>query len=239
LPTDALLYVGRATAAKLARHGIGTIGAIAQATPAFLEQLLGVNGKMLWEFANGQDCSHVAQDGFVRAPKSIGNSTTAPRDLVCEADFCITMRLLCESVAARLRKHGLRCRTVQIWLRGSDLQGCERQMQLDRPTCLSDDLFGAALALYRAQQARPALRSVGVRALDLQPYAISQTTFLPEEQYNQKMEQLECAIDRVRSRYGFHAVRRARLLGDAQLSDLDPMQDHIVHPVGYLATRKI
>lgn len=59
LPASDLLYVGRATKAKLDRYGIYTIGQLAGASPDFLTMLLGKNGNMLWRFANGLDTSRV------------------------------------------------------------------------------------------------------------------------------------------------------------------------------------
>ena len=82
LPVSDLLYVGPATTRKLNQYGITTIGELAQANPDLLYWLLGKNGIMLHQFANGQDHSGVRRCYAVPPMKSIGNSTTAPRDLV-------------------------------------------------------------------------------------------------------------------------------------------------------------
>lgn len=82
LPAADLLYVGRATEAKLKRYMIRTIGDIANTSSYFLHFLLGKWGDVLWSFANGEDNSPVApfwDEGII---KSIGNSTTTPRDLI-------------------------------------------------------------------------------------------------------------------------------------------------------------
>ncbi len=85
LPVSDLLYVGPATTRKLNQYGITTIGELAQANPDLLYWLLGKNGIMLHQFANGQDHSGVRRYYAVPPMKSIGNSTTAPRDLVSES----------------------------------------------------------------------------------------------------------------------------------------------------------
>ena len=59
LPVSDLLYVGPATTRKLNQYGITTIGELAQANPDLLYWLLGKNGIMLHQFANGQDHSGV------------------------------------------------------------------------------------------------------------------------------------------------------------------------------------
>lgn len=51
--------------------------------------------------------------------KSIGNSTTPPRDLVHNKDVKMTFWVLAESVAARLREHGFKCTRLfryQLWI---------------------------------------------------------------------------------------------------------------------------
>ena len=82
LPASDLLYVGRSTRRVLTKYGIRTIGELACADPDFLERQLGKMGLVLYSFANGWDDSQVAAEGYSAPIKSIGNSTTAPRDLV-------------------------------------------------------------------------------------------------------------------------------------------------------------
>ncbi len=81
LPAANLLYVGRSTRTMLNRYGIKTIGKIATSDPDFLERLFGKMGLVLYSFANGWDDSPVAPEGYAAPIKSIGNSTTTPRDL--------------------------------------------------------------------------------------------------------------------------------------------------------------
>ena len=81
LPAANLLYVGRSTRTMLNRYGIKTIGKIATSDPDFLERLFGKMGLVLYSFANGWDDSPVEPEGYAAPIKSIGNSTTTPRDL--------------------------------------------------------------------------------------------------------------------------------------------------------------
>ena len=71
LPASDLLFVGRATAAKLSNYGIYTIGDIAATEPDFLKRLLGVNGLQLWQYASGKDDSPVMHRDFVSPIKSV------------------------------------------------------------------------------------------------------------------------------------------------------------------------
>ena len=170
LPVDDLLYVGRATGRKLHERSVHTIGELANTDPRWLRSWFGKWGDVLYTFANGEDPSPVAQAGDEAIIKSIGNSTTTPRDLMNEQDAAIIFYMLAESVAERLRDHGFLARTVQISLRDNGLYTFERQCKLAQPTCLSGELHTAAMKLLRANYnwIKP-LRSIGIRGTDLVP----------------------------------------------------------------------
>lgn len=112
LPASDLLYVGRSTNRTLSKYGIHTIGDLACTDPDFLLKTLGKMGLVIHSFANGWDESPVATEGYSAPIKSIGNSTTTPRDLENDLDVQIIFMALAESVSARLRKHGFKCNTV-------------------------------------------------------------------------------------------------------------------------------
>lgn len=234
LPVNDLLYVGQATEKKLSRYYIRTIGELAQANPDLLHRQFGKNGVMLWRFANGMDSSPVSRYGVQTLIKSIGNSTTTPRDLVTEEDVKITLYALCESVSARLREQGFVCRTVQVSIRDKNLVSYERQGKLVSPNRTVDSIFELALALYRQNPPCDPVRSLGVRTCDLRLQEHEQLSFLPEMQKIQKKEQLDRAVDSVRQRFGHFSIQRGLMLTDKALSNLDPKNDHVIHPVGFL-----
>lgn len=236
LPANELLYVGPATARKLRQRGVTTIGGVASADPRLLQSWFGKWGLVLYRFANGEDYSPVRRAGQESVIKSVGNSTTAPRDLVSEQDARIVFWTLADSVAARLREYGLKGRTVQISLRDNQLNTIERQMKLREPTNLSNELWNAALALLRRhyQWPRP-LRSVGLRACGLAAEDTPVQTSLFDESVNTRLrqEKLERAIDSLRARFGHEAVLRGALYEDPRLGGLNPKEDHIIHPIGF------
>lgn len=234
LPVSDLLYVGRATHAKLKRYCIKTIGDLAAADQRFLQRLLGQNGLMLWRFANGLDTSPVSNIGAKSLIHSIGNSTTAPRDLVTDEDIKITLYVLCESVSARMREYGFVCDTVQLGVRDNELQSYERQGKLSYPNRTAKALFEKAFELYkRNHSSGKPVRSLSVRACRLSVQENEQLSLLPDVAAIQKQEELENTVDTLRSRFGPFSVRRGILLADRQLSDLNPKDDHVIHPESF------
>lgn len=167
LPVSDLLYVGSSTNEKLNLYSINTIGDLAKADTKLLLNLLGINGFMLKNFANGHETSDSA--AFLQQPsiKSIGNSTTTPIDLVTDEDVRIVLYVLCESVAGRMREHNFACKTVQIYIRDKELRHFERQGPLEIPTSNSFLLFDKAFSLYKKHHNGAPIRSIGVRACNL------------------------------------------------------------------------
>ena len=119
LPVSDLLYVGRRTEKKLEKYGIRTIGDLAEADPFWLRSWLGKIGLMLSVFARGEDRTPVNDFGVEAPVRSVGNSTTTPRDLVSDEDVRLVLYLLAESVSERLRENHFEGQVVSIYGQGS------------------------------------------------------------------------------------------------------------------------
>lgn len=235
LPVSDLLYVGPATKRKLNGFGVHTIGELAQTPVEILRSKFGKIGDILWCFSNGLDSSPVADFQNQPVVKSIGNSTTAPRDLERDEDVKIILYVLADSVARRLREQGLKGRTIHISIRDNSLFSFTRHKTLGFYTNLTGEIAGEALSLFREHYRwkRP-VRSVGISVSDLAADTIySQTSLFCDEVKREKMERLDNAVDRLKARFGTFAVQPAVLLKDRKLSGFDPKNDHIIHPVGY------
>jgi DNA polymerase-4 len=236
LPAGDLLYVGPATSRKLYDRNIMSIGDLARLDDDLLRSWFGKLGPVLAMFARGNDTSPVAHTvGDEALIKSIGNSTTTPRDLVCDEDVKIIAYVMAESVAARLREHGLRCTTVEISVRDNTLMGYTRQSKIKMATCSSSEIASEAMRIFRANHRWPRpIRSFGVRGTDL----ISASTPLQidlwgDAENRAKRERLERTIDALRDRFGHHVILRAALIGDRSLGEINPKGDHVIHPVGF------
>ena len=233
LPVEELLYVGRSTKTKLNNRAIFTIGDLARRDVHLLKLSLGVWGETLHSFANGLDQAPVAISGEENFVKSVGNSTTTPRDLINDEDVKLIVYVLAESVAARLRRHGLKCRTVAIHIRNNELYSFERQSKLPVPSFLARDIAGKALEIFRQNYTwdRP-IRSLGVRGADLVTAdgSVQLDLFAPD---SAEQEELERTLDRLRERFGPYCVRRCALLQDDRLTGFNPKDDHVIHPVSF------
>ncbi len=233
LPVGELLYVGRATRRKLQKRAIYTIGDLANRDISDLKLLLGVWGETLWHFANGFDSAPVKRFGEESLIKSVGNSTTTPRDLVNNQDVKLIIYVLAESVATRLRKHGLKCRTVSISMRGNDLLSFERQGKLPGMTFISGDIAQKAMELFQANYrwAKP-IRSLGVRGSDLVT-ANGQVQLDLFDNSKLDAETLAIIVDNLHKRFGHYSIQRCSMMLDRKLTGFNPKDDHIIHPISY------
>ena len=87
-------------------------------------------GVVLSVFANGDDQTPVSYKDEHAPIKSIGNSTTTPRDLENETDVSIIVYLLAESESARLRENHFVGDVIEISVRDNELHSFTRQRKI-------------------------------------------------------------------------------------------------------------
>ena len=232
LPCSDLLMIGRATTKKLNYYGIYTIGDVAMADDRFMKNLLGKNGQMLQRFARGQDTSPVRHMSLSRDIKSIGNSTTTPRDLKNDEDVKIIFTVLAESVSRRMRKHGVKGVTLTISVRDCKLNTFTRQCTMQAPTNVSAELIKNAMALFSANYNwENPIRSLGLSVTDFDFDGILQYDISGSVEKREKLERLETAVDKLKDRYGNYCIQKATALFDEKLSHFNPFEEHTIHPV--------
>lgn len=235
LPASDLLYVGKATTAKLARLGVRTIGDMMRVPLDIYEHKFGKIGGYLWSYVHGLESSPVSCVGDTVPVKGIGNGITAPRDLINHDDFAVVYYVLAESVCERLREQGFLCRTVQVMVRDSAFITYQKQQTLEHPTCLSSVVCRTALEL--TDQCVPStrhLRSLTIHATNLVPSSGYQQQFslFEDDVREQSRIALERTVDDLRRRFGRGIIKRGIVL-DKDIGDFDPRQ-HIIHPIGFL-----
>lgn len=233
LPVGDMIYVGPSTRRKLTNIGIQTIGELAGAPPRFLERHFGQWGRTLWIFANGYDESPVTKLDFQPGIKGIGNSLTTPHDLRTNEDVKILTYVLADSVAERLRRHQLKGRTVQIYIRSSDLSFIERQGQLSQYTCTSSDIAEKALEIFsRSWDWSKTIRTLGIRVTGVVRKDDCGQISLFDDNRCLRREQLESSIDSIRTRFGHYSVQRGLLINSKGLN-ANPVEENVIHPVSF------
>lgn len=211
LPVTDLLFVGRASAKLLAAHGITTIGDLAATPRENLVHLLGKNGGQLHDYATGEEHSPVRPAGETPPPKSVGNGLTFRRDLVGEEEIRAGAQMLAERVALRLRKHQMKCTTVQVALRSPEFKTVSRQKAAPAPTNVSRVILACVMELVQSAWSWSApLRAMTITAAGLLPEEEAgeqMNLFAPQAaERRERQEKLERTMDQLQDRYGKNVI---------------------------------
>jgi DNA polymerase-4 len=223
LPVIEMLGVGAATAEKLNKRHIYTVGELAHANVESLTRMFGKYGAILHRFANGRDDAPVSVNGHESCIKSVSNSKTLPRDVLGGSDMKSVLYMLSESVASRLREYGLVANTVQVFTRDNEFEHTIRQGKLPFPTAISGELAERAMEIYcEKYQVKNPARMVGVRACDLMAESAPvQLDIFSDHQRRGRLFSLEHSKDGLRKRFGEGVVKRGNLLEDKPLAGID------------------
>ena len=197
LPVKELWGVGPKTAAQLAGLGIDTIGEIARWSQVDLMRRFGKVGYDLSQRARGLDNRPVEPE---QETKSISQEITFSKDISDETTLRQVLREQAEQVAARLREHNLSGATIKLKIRWADFTTLTRQLTLDRPTQLDNQIYGASLLLFEKvwPPGKP-VRLIGVGVSNFEPpfYQLELWERQPEDEAD-----LQLTLESLRKRFG-------------------------------------
>jgi DNA polymerase-4 len=212
LSVSHLWGVGPTTQTALARIGITTVGALADAQPVDLERRFGKLGAWLWELAHGRDARVVDAN---RRRQSYGEEETFERDVRDGERVRRTIAAHAEAVARRLRADGCRGRTVTLKLKLAQRIGpgkypvLTRRVTLPAPVDDGKSIGDAALALWRDVQAGKMVRLIGVSVSGIEDEGGQIPLFGARD--TQRRTALNEAVDKLAARFGRTVVSRGGL----------------------------
>lgn len=210
LPVSDLFFVGRASAEKLLKLGIRTIGELAHTDPEILRQHMKKHGEVIWAFANGRDVSLVEP---VPAPnKGYGNSTTMAFDVTDSSTARLVLLALAETVGTRLRKDGVKAGVISVSVKYDDFSHLSHQCRLGEATDITVELAGQAGRLFDEMWNGNPVRHLGIHAGGIvQGDSARQLSLFDQTDY-EKLETMDHTVDQIRGRFGIDAVMRASFL---------------------------
>ncbi len=218
LPVSRLWGVGKVSNRDLAEMGVHTIGDLRRLPEDLLVSRFAKTAAHWARLARGIDDRRVVPD---RDAKSISHETTFATD-IGDAEVLRSWLLeLTEQVATRLRRQGLRGKTVFIKVRYADFHTVTRSESLDAPSNVTRELYMTAARLLQAQLARSSrpvrLLGMGASAMTTGAHAQGQ---LFETEDREQQRRIDTVVDSIKSRFGNRAMRRgggARRPGDRRL----------------------
>ncbi|MBC2578860.1 DNA polymerase IV [Clostridium sp. DJ247] len=210
LPVEDLFMVGRATAPKLHKLNINTIGDLANYDIEILKNKLKSHGQVIWNYANGIDHSEVRKSNYF-GMKGIGNSTTTAFDIEDKETAHKVLLSLCETVGMRLRDSHNCCTVVSISIRGNDLVSYSRQKKLSTATDSTRKIYEVACYLFDNVWKGNPIRHLGVHITDFCNNDYHQYSLLDTFNYD-KDNKINKVVDEIRLRYGHKAIFRSCFL---------------------------
>ncbi|MCL2621784.1 MAG: DNA polymerase IV [Firmicutes bacterium] len=207
LPTSDIMGVGRKTAKLLAKCNINTLGDIAVQTKEFMKSMLGKCGEDLWKNVNGLNEEPVQYLDYLTDVKSVGNSSTAYRDLVTLTDIKRMLNSLADSVATRLRALKFKGNIVHLSVRDNNLKWWGKQAKTSYPICTALEITEQALKLFHYYDFTKPVHSIGVSVSGLVTNAVEQLTLFED---HSKKERIEKAIDQIRKKHGDDSIKSCK-----------------------------
>lgn len=210
LPVRKFPGIGPVAEQRLHALGLKTLADVAAAPSARLRRVFGA-----WTESIQRGCRGLGAHEFGRerpafqehdpagcAVGTISNERTFRHDVHDETQIDAMLCSLCERVCYRARVRGVKARTVTLKLRYADFQTLLRSRTIT-PTCSELELYPVVRALFeRARRRRTAIRLLGIALSNLGPHS-EQLSLFPGD------APLHGAIDGVRERYGYDALRIA------------------------------
>jgi DNA polymerase-4 len=216
LPVGRIWGIGAKAEKRLHALGLHTVGQLAELPEEVLAGHFGETGRHVWRLANGLDGRLVVPD---REAKSISTETTFAQDIGDAEVLRVWLLDLVEQLAARLRRHGLRGRTIELKLRSSDFRTRSRSLSLADATDVTDTIWQAARALLDRSLTRDVLplRLLGVGASKLTRDAAVQGDLFDGE-HTHRQSQLDRTVDAIRGQFGSTSIQRGSLVdrGESQ-----------------------
>ena len=207
LPVRELFTVGRATAERLEKTNIKTIGALATVSESWLRSYLGEKqGEHLHRFANGIDDSPVLAEP--ERAKGYSNSITLEEDVTNDAQAHKILLALADSVTSRMRADGARAYCVSVTIRGNDFRDRSHQKRLDTATDITDEVYTVAKRLFaELWDRRTPLRLMGLAMTSVAEEGEEQITLFPDER-KERARKIDRAVDSIRGKYGTATISR-------------------------------
>jgi DNA polymerase-4 len=142
----------------------------------------------------------------------MGAEHTFDADTADPARLRATLRDLADTVARRLRAHGLEGRTITLKYRDEAFRTLTRALTRDRPTSESNDLFDVAFHLFEDVHRGGKVRLLGVYVSHFGQATGGQLDLF-EAAERREPSRADRLRDELQHRFGPEAVTRASLLG--------------------------
>jgi len=206
LDVSELFMVGHATARKLRKLNINTIGDLARSDRGLMRSVFKSHGELIWKYANGIDYTPIVPNGKLPR-KSVGNGMTIKYDVTDLKEASMYLLSLTERVGSRLRAHHYKASLISVGVCTSGFLYYSHQVQLPFYTGDTTEIYRYASMLLSECWNRDPIRKLMVRVSGLAPENEYQLTIFDDRDI-EAADAENSAVDRIRKRFGERAIYR-------------------------------
>jgi len=202
--------IGEKTYPLLRSMGVSTIDTLRGIPVDMMERVMGKNGIILWERANGIDTTPVHP---YSESKSVSTETTFDQDTIDIVRMKEILVKMVEKIAFELREQQKLTACVTVKIRYSNFDTHTQQKQIPY-TAFDHVLIPVVKEMFdQLYQRCMLIRLIGVRFSKLVPGSPQLNMFEESTQ----LINLYQAVDRIRRRYGVKAVRRGVAIQNGEM----------------------
>lgn len=207
LPVGDLFTVGSATAEKLRRARIMTIGDLAHEDLARIQRIVGIKmGQHIHDYANGIDPSPVL--GVPEEAKGYSISTTLEDDIKRATQAYPVLLALADSVTARMRRDGAKAYCIAVTIRDNAFKTRSHQRSLVSPTDISNEVYQISRELFdELWDGVTPLRLLGIAMTNITKEEAEQFSLFRDEA-KEKARKIDKARDALNAKFGSATVTR-------------------------------
>ena len=213
LPIKKMWGVGKVTQQILSRLNIRTFKDLKQTPVEVLEKKFGKQGAKIYQLAMGIDEREVIPAYDV---KSIGHEETFLQDIVSLDVAQKELLALGNKVARRMRRKGLKGKTVTLKVKYFDFVQITRSATLSESTDDGTKIYSVACRLLKkTEAAKKPIRLLGVSLSQLSFLASgTQLSLFDQDRSSQKRKRMNIVLDSLYEKYGDKSIVPGTLLKD-------------------------
>jgi len=232
LPIRALWGVGPATADRLERVGLSTVGNVADLDLSVLQALVGAAaGEHLFAMSHGLDREPVVGG---RAMKAMSQEQTFATDCLDKAFLAEVIANQAERLASSLRSKELRARTVTLKVRYADFHQVTRSSTQPHGLSAGKAIAQVAVSLLQQLPLLGGIRLIGVSVSGFMDLGPEQMALFGEAERPQDVDAswqaVDEAVDAIRAKFGNSAVGLARNLNPEGIRDVTKQRNERFGP---------
>ena len=211
LPVGKIPGIGGKSEESLRKLGVRKVGDLSGYDPGYLEERFGKFGRRLSAIAEGRVHSELVPWS---QPKSVSNELTMPENTGDMRTLEKYLIGLADKVGRRLRRQGLKGRTVVLKVKTHKHRSITRSATLEKPVSRGKTIYEESRRLLEEYGVPEDLRLIGVGVSGLEPesgsgqFAMFEGSSLEDE----KWDRVEKAVDSILDRFGRGSVRKGRQL---------------------------